>query len=122
MSAQWKPGYHGPACHNPQHSSEDFAKDQASQPGEPQEETLPSRGPPPQEDDTARDSAKDQASQPGEPDEELFPREGLAPHEGPFPCEGLSIGEISLSPGARLCPPREAPSRGIKPRFPREGF
>ena len=29
LSAQWKPGYHGPACQGPQDSSEDFAKDQA---------------------------------------------------------------------------------------------
>ena len=31
LSAQWKPGYHGPACQGPQHSSENFAKDQALQ-------------------------------------------------------------------------------------------
>ena len=31
LSAQWKPGYHGPACQGPRHSSEDFAKDQALQ-------------------------------------------------------------------------------------------
>ena len=110
MSAQWKPGYHGLDCHSPQHSSEDFAKDQAPQPGEPREETLPSRGPAPREDEVARDSAKDQTSQPGEPGEELFPHEGRSPHKGPFPHEGLSIREISLSPGARLRPPREAPS------------
>ena len=31
VSAQWKPGYHGPACQGPQHWSENFAKDQALQ-------------------------------------------------------------------------------------------
>ena len=31
LSAQWKPGYHGPACQGPQHRSENFAKDQALQ-------------------------------------------------------------------------------------------
>ena len=31
LSAQWKPGYHGPACQGPQHPSKDFAKDQALQ-------------------------------------------------------------------------------------------
>ena len=31
LSAQWKPGYHGPACQGPQDLSEDSAKDQALQ-------------------------------------------------------------------------------------------
>ena len=44
LSAQWKPGYHGPACQGPLHSSEDFAKDQALQAWRPSRGFFPTRG------------------------------------------------------------------------------
>ena len=31
LSAQWKPGYHGPACQGPLHRRKIFAKDQSLQ-------------------------------------------------------------------------------------------
>ena len=73
VSAQWKPGYHGPACQGPQHSSKDFAKDQALQ------AWRASRGTSPREGilDATFDSAKDQAKRLGE----ASGLTGFLPHE-----------------------------------------
>ena len=68
MSAQWKPGYHGPAYQGPQHSSEDFAKDQALKAWRASRGFFPSRGTSPLEgtSDATLDPVKDQAKRLGE--------------------------------------------------------
>ena len=86
LSAQWKPGYHGPARQGPRHSSEDFVKSQALQAWRasrgvfPREVPLLERFPR----GVPLDSAKDRA--------EL--------REAPGPREGSFRAKLSLPPAA----------------------
>ena len=79
LSAQWKPGYHGPACQGPRRYSEDFAKDQALQGWRASRGFFPSRGTSPREGSSGASfgSAKDQAKRLGEPSSLT----GFLPHE-----------------------------------------
>ena len=72
LSAQWKPGYHRPACQGPRHPSENFAKDQALQ---------------------AWRGSPSLAS----PAKGFFPRRGTSPREGTKP-KAWRLAKHALSP------------------------